>query len=104
MGVTASWRTWFHLTPRWVPRVSASGSERAGEDEHADHQERERGEHVAPPLEPLPLDLVAATGGGDRQTDDRADRDGGEDCDRADRSNDSGCRGGEEDRQDCEVG
>jgi membrane protein DedA with SNARE-associated domain len=58
----------------------------AQQDEQADHDQHQGGEQVAPTLEPLASDLVATSGGGQGEADDRPDGDGGED----DQGSDSG--------------
>lgn len=60
-----------------------------GEDERSDGDEHERGECVAPALEPLTADLIPAAGCGQCEPHDRADRDRGEDYERPDRGGDS---------------
>jgi cholest-4-en-3-one 26-monooxygenase len=45
-----------------------------GQHERADHDQDARGERVAPPVEPLAADLVAAGSGEQGQSDDRPDR------------------------------
>jgi membrane protein DedA with SNARE-associated domain len=56
-----------------------STSHDAGDDEPADQHEHQRGEDVAPALDPLPPKLIAPPRRHERETDDRPDRHQGED-------------------------
>ena len=59
--------------------VPDASSDHASQHQRADHHQHERGEHIAPALEPLAADLVTAPRRRERQAHDCADRDRGED-------------------------
>jgi acyl-CoA reductase-like NAD-dependent aldehyde dehydrogenase len=94
--------------PRQYPtdagRRHAGGSDDPEQDQQADGGEHTGREQVAPALEPLALDLIAAPGGREGETHDRADRDRGKDHHRPDRGRDTGGGGGQEHGQDRQVG
>lgn len=79
-------------------------SDHAQQNQQADHDEHQSREDVAPPLEPLGSDLIAPAGGGQRQPDDRPDRDRGEDDQRSEGGGHSGGGSGQEHGQDREIG
>src|SRR5580704_519159 len=89
-------------------RRRATGSARRLDDpeqyQQPDRHQHGRGEYVPPALEPFALDLITAACGGERQADDRPDRDRGEDGERSDRRGDAGGGRGEEHGQNREVG
>jgi membrane protein DedA with SNARE-associated domain len=58
---------------------SSSGSDGPGEDKKPDQDQHERGQEIAPPLEPPPSDLIPAARRRQGQPDDRPDGDHGED-------------------------
>jgi membrane protein DedA with SNARE-associated domain len=75
----------------------------AEQDQQPDDDQHESGEGVSPPLEPPGPNLVAASGRGQRQPDDRPDRHPGEDDQRPDRGGHADGGGGQEDGQDRQV-
>jgi membrane protein DedA with SNARE-associated domain len=75
-------------------------SDDAGQDEDTDDDQHQRGEEVAPPLQPDPPDLVTPASGGEGQPDDRGDRDSGEDDQRAHGDGPAHRGSGEEYRED----
>ena len=90
--------------PPEPPPPEPAPLDHAREDEAADEDEHGGGEDIAPPLEPDPSDLVAPASGRDGESNDRPDGDQGEDGQRADGGSHTRGGGGQEHRQDGEVG
>jgi len=78
-------------------------SDDAEQDQQPDHDQDQGGERVAPALEPLGPDLIAAPGGGQGQPDDRPDCHRREDDQRADRGGHADGGGGQKHGQDRQV-
>jgi membrane protein DedA with SNARE-associated domain len=79
-------------------------SDDAQQHEQPDHDQDQRSQGVAPALEPLSPELVAGPRGGQREPDDRPDRDRGEDDQRPDGRGHPNRGGGQEHGQDRQVG
>jgi membrane protein DedA with SNARE-associated domain len=76
----------------------------AEKDQQPDHDQDQGGQDVAPTLEPLSPNLIPGPRGGQRESDDRPDRDRPEDDQRADGRGHADGGGGQEDGQDRQVG
>jgi hypothetical protein len=85
-------------------RAAEPALEDPGQDQRADHDQDQRGEEVAPAVEPAGLQPVAAGGGEQRERHDGADRGGGEQGEGSEGGSDARGRGGEEHGQDRQVG